>query len=124
MIFKWFYRKYKNRIYDEIVSEFIGQIPDDIKEPALEFLADRRVLFEKFLSIQAYYIQRARIQSKQKPEFYDGALMIVRAFLAAVNKKVQDRNVVIPVEDKNKETEEQLAGVSSFLKSAKEKLSQ
>lgn len=120
MIFKFFYKRYKSRIYDEIVKEFMGEIPDTVKEPVLEFLADRRVLFEKFLSIQAYHIQRARVQAKKSTDFYDGALMIIRAFLSAVNRKIQDRTVMVPEIDSQAELQDTLKGVGDFLKKGKE----
>lgn len=116
MLFKYIYRKYKSRFYDELVQEFIGQVPDAVSEPALDFLADKRVLFEKFLSIQAYHIQRARIQNNKSQEFYDGALMIIKAFLVAVNKKVIDRTTVIPTVDPTIEVKDSMDKVTEFLK--------
>lgn len=113
-MFKFIYRHYRDKFYDELVQEFLGEIPDSVREPALEFLADRRVLFEKFLSIQAYHIQKARIQSKKSQEFYDGALMIIRAFLAAVNKKSMERTVIAPQVDTKKQTEDELEKIKGF----------
>ena len=95
MLFDLIYRRYKDKFYDKLVEQFVGQIPDAVSEPVLDFLVDKKVLFEKFLSIQAYHIQKARLQSKKSPEFYDGALMIIRAFLVAVNKKAVQRDIVL-----------------------------
>ena len=118
MFFKIIYKVYKEKFYDEMISEFIGVIPKDDREPVLDFLADRRVLFERFLSIQAYHIQRARIQSKKTAEFYDGALMIIKAFLAAVNRKVVQRTTVVPQVDQKAEMDKSMAFIGDFLKSA------
>jgi hypothetical protein len=119
MLFKYIYRKYKSRFYDELVLEFMGQVPDAISEPVIDFLADKKVLFEKFLSIQAYHIQRARVQSGKSgksADFYDGALMIIKAFLVAVNKKVIDRTTVIPTVDPTIEVKDSMDKVTEFLK--------
>ena len=119
MFFNFIYRIYKDKFYDKLIQEFIGEIPDVVREPVLDFLADRKVLFEKFLSIQAYHIQRARINSKKNTEFYDGALLIIRAFLAAVNKKIQQRTTMNVGVDKQKESQEELQKVSKFLEESK-----
>jgi len=116
MIFDWIYRHYKERFYDKLVETFIGEVPEAVREPVLDFLADKRVLFEKFLSIQAYHIQKARIQSKKSPDFYDGALVIIKAFLTAVNQKVVQRTTVLPAVDETKKVEEEKKGVDDFLK--------
>lgn len=114
-ILNWIFSKYREEFYDFVVETFIGQVPDIDREPVLDWLADKKVLFERFLSIQAYYIQRARIYSKKSPDFYDGALMIIKAFLVAVNRKVQSRTPVVPGIDKATETQEELKKVSSFV---------
>jgi hypothetical protein len=116
MFFNFIYRHYKERFYDKLVEQFIGEVPDTVREPVLDFLADKRVLFEKFLSIQAYHIQKARIQSKKSPEFYDGALVIIKAFLTAVNQKVVQRTTVAPVIDETAKVAEAKEGVDAFLK--------
>jgi len=118
-MFKLIYKIYKERFYDELIQEFIGCVPVHDREPALEFLAERKVLFERFLSIQAYHIQRARIQSKKSTDFYDGALMIIKAFLIAVNKKVQNTPVLsVPKVDTVSQTKDALDGINDFLKAA------
>jgi hypothetical protein len=94
----------------------MGEIPSAVTEPVLDFLADKKVLFEKFLSIQAYHIQRARIQNNKSQDFYDGSLMIIKAFLVAVNKKVIDRTTVIPTVDPTIEVKDSMDKVTEFLK--------
>jgi len=117
LLVKFVFNHYRDDIYDCIVQEFIGSIPADVKEPALEFLKDRRVLFEKFLSIQAYNIQRARIYAKKSQEFYDGCLVIIRAFLAAVSKtKTPIDTIVAPKENTVDQTEKALSSISEFRK--------
>ena len=116
MIFDFIYKHYQKQFYDKLVEQFIGEIPDSVREPVLDFLADKRVLFEKFLSIQAYRIQKERIMSKKSPEFYDGCLVIIKAFLVAVNQRVVQRTTVAPAIDTEKQTKEELAGVTDFLK--------
>ena len=116
MIFDWLYSHYKLKFYDRLVLEFMSEIPEAVSAPAIDWLADHRVLFEKFLSIQAYHIQKARIQSKKSPDFYDGALVIIKAFLTAVNQKVVQRTTILPVVDETKKVEEEKKGVDDFIK--------
>lgn len=115
-ILKFLFNRFQNEFYDFIVEQFIGQVPDAVSEPAMDWLADKKVLFEKFLSIQAYHIQRARIQNNKSQEFYDGALVIIKAFLVAVNKKVVQRTTVIPTIDPTVEVKDSLGKVDEFLK--------
>jgi hypothetical protein len=116
MIFDWVYKHYRSRFYDKIAMELICDIPDNIKEPALEWLADRKVLLEKFFLIQAYRIQKSWMYSDRSQDFRDGALMIIKAILAAVSQKVIQRTTVAPAIDTEKQTKEELAGVTDFLK--------
>lgn len=118
-MFKIIYKLYREKFYDELIQEFIGCVPVTDREPVLDFLAEKKVLFERFLSIQAYHIQRSRILSKKSTDFYDGALMIIKAFLVAVNKKVQSSPVFsVPKTDPNIETKNALENISQFLKNA------
>lgn len=115
-ILNYIFKHYQGEIYDFIVLQFIGQVPDTVREPVLDFLADKRVLFEKFLSIQAYRIQKERIMSKKSPDFYDGCLVIIKAFLVAVNQRVIKRTTVATTIDTEKQTKDELANVGEFLK--------
>lgn len=115
-MFNLIYRHYKSKFYEKLVEEFMGEIPDAVSAPAIDWLADRRVLFEKFLSIQAYHIQKARIQSKKSQDFYDGALCIIRAFMCAISQRVTQRTTIVPTIDTQKETKDSLENISEFLK--------
>ena len=116
MIFNLIYRIYKKKFYDKIAMELICDIPDGIKEPALEWLADRKVLLEKFFLIQAYRIQKSWMYSDRNQDFRDGALMIIKAILSAVNQKVIQRTTVVPAVDETKKVEDEKQGVVDFLK--------
>ena len=120
-MFNLIYRHYKSKFYEKLVEEFMGEIPDAVSAPAIDWLADRRVLFEKFLSIQAYHIQKARIQSKKSQDFYDGALVIIRAFLAAVSQRTIQRTTIVPVVDETAKVADEKKGVDDFLAGFKDK---
>lgn len=119
-ILNWIFKSHIDDVYDFVVSQFIGDIPADVREPALDFLADRRVLFEKFLTIQAYNMQRQRVMSKKGQDFFDGALVVIRAFLVAVNKKIQARTTIVPEADVQKEVDDELKNVGDFIKAGQE----
>src|ERR1035437_4490971 len=114
-MFKWIYSHYRKQFYDQLVLDFMSEIPDVVSAPAIDWLSDHRVLFEKFLSIQAYHIQRASIQSKKSQDFYDGALVIIRAFLAAVSQRTIQRTTIVPPLDETAKVADEKKGVDDFL---------
>jgi len=114
-IIAWFYKKYQPELSDIIVEEFFGTIPRDISTPALDFMANNRTVLEKFFSIQAYHLTRKAISSGKNVEFYNGALMIIKAFVLGMNRT---RGVKVdPITEKVEINP--LEGVNDFLKSIK-----
>lgn len=81
ILISWFFKKYKFQIYDLILVEFFGDIPESLKEPSLEALAKHKNTLEKFFAVQAYSLQRKSITDTKNAMFYDGALMLTKALL-------------------------------------------
>lgn len=67
-----------------MVEEFYGQIPPDLREPALDFLANGREKLEKFYQIHAYHLQRRAMTDLKHADMYQGMLVEVKALLAAI----------------------------------------
>ena len=114
-LLKWIYKKYQPEISDLIVLEFFGNIPRDVATPALDFMANNRTVLEKFFSIQAYNLTRKAIGSGKNVEFYNGALMIIKAFVLGMNRT---RGVKVdPITEKVEVNP--LDGVNDFLSAIK-----
>ena len=120
-MFNFIYKTYRKRFYDKLVLELLQDIPEGIKEPALEWLADRKILLEKFLLLQAYRIQKSWTYSDKSQDFRDGALLVIKAFLTAVNQKVIQRTTIVPVVDETAKVADEKKGVDDFLKGFKDK---
>lgn len=122
MLGKIAYKLFRNSIHEALVTEFIGCVPTKTREPALEFLADRKGLFESFLEIQAYNMQKRMVMDNKNGAKYEGALLIIRAFLAAVSAKSKTiRENTIPKEKINQDNSKtDLSRVDDFLKNAKD----
>jgi 5'-deoxynucleotidase YfbR-like HD superfamily hydrolase len=117
-IFEYFYKRYEKKIEERIISQFFADIPENLREPSLEFLAGGKNTLERFFSIQAYRLTRRAVQEKDKAEFYDGALMIIKAFLFAISSvKIQPKPVAV---QENKEVKKPEDGVREFEKAALE----
>ena len=117
---KWVFNKYKFQIYDLIITEFFGEIPENLKEPSLEFLSRGRSTLERFFSIQAYLLQRKSINDSKHAQFYDGAMMVSKAMLHAIRSETIEKDkagTVTDTQEKDK-TEE---NIKEFEKLAREK---
>ncbi len=101
---RWFFNRFKVDIYDLMVVDFFGDVPNDLKEPSIEFLAQGKQTLEKFFSITAYWIQRRSIHDKKNAQFYDGSLVIIKAMLHAI-RNVPQKKVVHSNDTPNNEPE-------------------
>jgi hypothetical protein len=114
-ILAWLYKRYENLFADIIIIEYFGNIPRDVNVPALDFMANNRTVLEKFFSIQAYNLTRKAIGSGKNVEFYNGALMIIKAFVLGMNRT---RGVKVdPITEKAEVNP--LDGVNDFLSAIK-----
>jgi hypothetical protein len=55
---KWLYLTNPRIFQDFMVEDLIGQIPKDIREPAVGFLSRGKDVMTRYLLYQAYIIQR------------------------------------------------------------------
>lgn len=118
MILRWIYERFKQRIWDLLIEDFYGSIPDDIKEPSIDFLVNGRERLEKFWSLQAYNMQRRSVMDSDHADVYKGILIIIRAQLVLLSKS--SRKKYEPVEGKKEA--DPLSIVDDFVKIGKEKI--
>jgi hypothetical protein len=110
-ILKFLYDKNEALFADFIVESFFGNIPRDTSVPALDFMANNKNVLERFFSVQAYHLTRKAITSGKHVEFYDGALMIIKALVLAMNRsRITKKNPIV-----GEKKENPLEGVNKFM---------
>lgn len=81
----------ENKHYFELllVKDFVGFIPKDIQEPALNIFKEGGEQFERWTLWQSWYINRKAINDPIKITFYNGMMVYLKVLntLARVNKK-------------------------------------
>lgn len=114
-ILTWLFRKYEATFSEIIVEEFYGFIPDNLREPMMDFMAGSRNMLERFFSIQAYNIQKRSIGDIKNAQYYAGVLMHIKSILLMIQRKVPVREDV----DTPKEGTNPLDKVKGFMETYK-----
>ena len=117
---KWIFKRYKMQFYDMAVADFFGDIPENLRQPSLEFLANGRNTLERFFSVQAYLLTKKAVNDGKNTDFYSGALMISKALLHAIRSEPMEKDKTGSVVAVQQE-DETLKNISEFEKQAKEK---
>ena len=117
---KWVFKHYKMQFYDLAVQDFFQDIPENLRQPSLEFLANGRNTLERFFSVQAYLLTKKAINDGKNTAFYSGALMISKALLHAIRSEPipKDKSGSVVAAQQEDET---LKNIAEFEKQAKEK---
>jgi hypothetical protein len=114
---KWLYQKNKQKFWDFMVADFYADIPDNIREPAIDFLSNARPTLERFWSIQAYNIQRRSISDAKNAQIYQGFLLCIRTLLSVVSKGKTGAREEMAIEGEKKK--DPLKSVEEFIKLGK-----
>lgn len=112
-LLKLIYLRYPKFFQDFMVEDMIGQIPKDVREPSVAFLARSRDTLTRFFLFQSYSIQRRAVADIGNAERFHGMLVYMKFLISlmesAPTTKTEEKMVV--EEDK----EDPLAGVTAFL---------
>ncbi len=116
--------RYKQYVYDWLIADFYGSIPDSTKLPSIDFLMNGKEKLERFFSIQAYTMQRRSIMDDKNVDVYKGILIHIRSLLALISasEKPKPGSVDTSIEEDKKPNEE-LEGVNEFLEIGKKMFS-
>lgn len=106
------YKIYRNKLLDLMVEDFYKDIPKDLMEPSIDFLAKGREKLEKFFLIQSYLIQRRSVSDIKNVQLYQGMLIVIKSLLVAISKGKKEEYATI----ETKKEVNPLDGVSEFLK--------
>ena len=92
-----FFIEHREEIEDLFVQEFIGQVPDSVKEPSMLFLTNARDVLEKWALYIAYAIQSNIISDPDKIQKRDGMLLMLRLILGHIKAKPKTKEELPPL---------------------------
>lgn len=119
-ILRFLYRRYPIKYSEIICEEFLSDVPKEVSEPAITLLAEQKETIEKWLSYQAYLIQRRSIGDIKQSNFFLGMLTNIKILLKIFDKKSKERSYkkdfgeVKTVEQYKKELDSHLEKVNRF----------
>ena len=99
-ILRAIYFKYRSYFYDFFVDEFMGDIPKDVKEPAMTFLSQGKERLEKWSLFQARVLQTRLVRDPALINTYSGMLLMLKLLL--VHTEAPSRKPSLPAAQKAK----------------------
>jgi hypothetical protein len=102
---------------DFMVEDLIGQIPKDVREPSVAFLAKGRETLTRYFLYQSYSIQRRAVADINNAERFHGMLVFMK-FLLALMEGGPSGVTIDPIIEEPKE--DPAAKVAEFAKGMKE----
>lgn len=119
-MFKIIYKIFRKRFIEEFIRETYADIPKDILEPSIEFMAKGRNKLEAFFRIHGYNTQRRALHDSKNAQLYQGMLIETKALLSLVMTGSHEPNEVVRKEKKKEESPDVMVSISEFKKNAKE----
>lgn len=118
-ILRLLFKKYKPVFEEMLVESMYGDVPKDVAQPALDFLANGREKLDKFFHIHAYNLQRKALTDVKNIQYYHGNLVNIKVMLTAIAQaKLPQRENVKKQEAKKDPIDE----VKSFIEAGKNRL--
>jgi len=81
---KFLYLRNTRMFQDFLVEDLIGQIPKDVREPSVAFLAKGKDVLTRYFLFQSYAIQRRAIADIANAERFHGMLVFMKFLLSLV----------------------------------------
>jgi len=126
-IIRLLYKRFPVKISEVLCEEFLRDIPKEVSEPAITLLAEERVVIEKWLTYQAFLVQRRAMGDFRRADFYLGILTNIKILLKIFERRsrngIQTKDSGEPqtIPDYKKELEDSLKGVEKFKKGGVDK---
>lgn len=117
-ILRFIFNRYKTTFEELLVEEFIGQIPQSLNEPAIEFLAQGRQKLEPWILYTSYYTQRRAVAEIHNAQTYHGVLLILKVLATIVSAK--PIAVQSPIQAGEAEKKDPLNSVEEFITGMRE----
>ena len=116
----WVYRRFKTEIESRMLMDMYGFIPNDIRQPSIDFLVNGKDKLERFFSVQAYEMQRRSIMDEKNAQKYQGMLIHIKSILLLLRAGNKPITVIPDVEKKADPVEM----AKSFVVEGKKRLSE
>ncbi len=75
------YKKYRHQFIDLMTEEFLADVPKNLTEQSVSFLAEKKSTIKKWLYWQAYWLQRRNVTDVKNSEKIQGSLMQIKVML-------------------------------------------
>jgi hypothetical protein len=110
-ILKLIYLRYRAYFYHFFDEEFLSGIPDDVREPAMAWLANGREKLEKWAYFMSKFLQRRMITDPDKIKTYEGMMLMLKLLMVhimAYHPKPQEMGSAPDEENRPKDPVEEL----------------
>jgi hypothetical protein len=88
---------------DFLVEDLIGQIPKDVREPSVAFLAKGRDTLTRYFLYQAYAIQRRAVADIGNAERFHGMLVFMKFLLSLIEGTATPEPMIMSSTEEKKE---------------------
>lgn len=115
---KVLFKKYRRTFDDFFIEDLIGDIPPEVSEGTLKFLATGKRQLDRWMRWEAYVLQRKLQQATKHSEAYFGGLVFIQA-LATMLTRMENEKRLFPDDTKTiaqNDVEKDIAGVDEFFK--------
>lgn len=102
---KLLYRANRSTFYYFFEEEFLYDMPADVREPAMTFLAQGREKLERWALFMSKFLQHRMVTDPDKIKEYQGMMLMLRLFLTHVNTPIlrsQGQNMAQNKDDEEK----------------------
>lgn len=81
---RFLYRRFRTFFYGFFVEEFLGDVPKDLKEPAMTFLSEGKERLERWALFQAHVLQTRIVRDPELIREYQGMMLMLKLLLVHV----------------------------------------
>lgn len=90
---KYLYLANPTLFHEFMVEDLIGQVPKDIREPSVAFLAKGKDVLTRYFLYQAYIIQRRAVSDVDNAKSFHGMLVFIK-FMMNLMADAQPRETI------------------------------
>lgn len=120
IILKFLFERYKPYFSSLFVESLVGEMPKEVNDSAIAFLANGKEKLEKWLLWNSYLIHRKAMGDLNNSQYYLGILTHIKILTILVTKNKPTEKIIIENEKSTeKKYEKEIEGVDKFLKAKK-----
>lgn len=92
---KFLYYANKQAFHDFLIEDFVGEIPREVQEPALTFLANGKIILQKWVLFHAHLLQRRIVVEPKAIERNQGMLLYLKLFQTLVTRSQTRESIIL-----------------------------